>query len=237
MSDDNMMSPPWVGPCGHSADGVVRDGMEYCGECDAPRGPVNIGSTLCPVCNTSHPSGIPEPIQRLVAELVTIDRVGPCSFTKLGEYVIRVEDVDGRAEEDAHGIRHVIEYQMFLALVDFTKRLQAHAQAGPEADVRRQLRGEVERLRALAIRETAPYCEHFDVNEKGRIDCTEPHMFEVSWSDRHVKCCAGHLAAVKRSAANDGSGDRTENPYIVGTSGADLLMEIMGTKPTGGSDR
>lgn len=64
----------------------------------------------------------PEPIRRLAAAMITVEEIGPCKFTRLGPYVIRVEDVDGRSEEDAEGIRAHVAGGMLAAVADFAGR-------------------------------------------------------------------------------------------------------------------
>jgi hypothetical protein len=44
--------------------------------------------------------------------------------------------------------------------------------------------------------------------------CHRPYEFEVSWSDRNAKVCSNHLETAKHNAANDSSGDRTNNPHV-----------------------
>ena len=44
--------------------------------------------------------------------------------------------------------------------------------------------------------------------------CLKYATTTVSWSDRSCDVCDDHIELVKHYAANDNSGDRTDNPYI-----------------------
>jgi hypothetical protein len=87
---------------------------------------------------------MPEAIAARAAALVTREVIGPCSFTSIGPYVIRVEDNSERAEQDMAAIRRLLADGMLGAVLDFYERLRVVASSTPDVAV-----AEGEHARAL----------------------------------------------------------------------------------------
>lgn len=63
------------------------------------------------------------------------------------------------------------------------------------------------------LSEAAVLCDNLgNVHDTSR--CQDLAVHNVSWSDREIHVCERHIDYAKSAAANDGTGDRTNDPYI-----------------------
>jgi len=64
---------------------------------------------------------------------------------------------------------------------------------------------------------------YFRLPEGHLLGCHHLATVRVRWSDREMEVCKKHLPYAKWCAANDGSGDRTDDPLIDGLTPDDIV--------------
>lgn len=137
------------------------------------------------------------------------------------------EELQGaRRERDISGAR-VLELE--AELKELTERNLGNLKTKDELRDRAEAaEAAVKKLKDI-LRHYVPSCQEAAPWTPGSgFQCGRIAIYEVSWSDREVYCCAEHLQVTKAHAAQDGPNDRTDEPRVVEVGVFEGVKELLG---------